>query len=186
LTQDEFYSCSERAYKSSLRLVAFCEGVTPESLEDSYVRWCKDKEYLKEGPLLVDEEELDPDFVPSGLVKETGAKEFLEQMQVDASLQGDLPETEADPNAQEIELKSVPDADILLDLMSAKSSNHDADDVPPQSPSKGTCSTGMAKNLHHALWGLGCGASESEVFDSIWRLLMYLRHWGGGCDRSFI
>lgn len=186
LTQDEFYSCSERAYKSSLRLVAFCEGVTPESLEDSYVRWCKDKEYLKEGPLLGDEEELDPDFVPSGLVKETGAKEFLEQMQVDASLQGDLPETEADPNAQEIELKSVPDADILLDLMSAKSSNHDADDVPPQSPSKGTCSTGMAKNLHHALWGLGCGASESEVFDSIWRLLMYLRHWGGGCDRSFI
>lgn len=195
LTPDEFYSCSERAYKSALRLAGFCEGVTAESLEDMYLRWCKDKEYLKEGPLLGDEEELDDSLVPHGLRKETGtketaakengAREFLEQMQVDASLAGDLPETEKVPDAQELELKSVPDADTLRSLMSATSPNHDSEDVPPQSPSKGTCARGMAKNLHHALWGLGCGASEAEVFDSIWRLVMYLRHWGAGCDRSY-
>ena len=110
LTPDEFYACSERAYKSALRLAGFCEGVTPESLEDLYIRWCKDKDYLKEGPLLGDEEELLDGLAAHGLSQEiaatkivdkgNGAKEFLEQMQVDASLEADLSETEDPPDAQ--------------------------------------------------------------------------------------
>lgn len=61
------------------------------------------------------------------------------------------------------------------------------DDVPP-SPSKGVVSTdiGPAQNLHHALWTLGPQCSEEEVFDSIWRLVMYLRYWKGGSDRTCI
>lgn len=61
------------------------------------------------------------------------------------------------------------------------------DDVPP-SPSKGVVSTdiGPAQNLHHALWTLGPHCSEEEVFDSIWRLVMYLRYWKGGSDRTWI
>lgn len=185
LTPDEFYHCSERAYRSALRLAAFCEGVTPDSLKNLYQSWCDGKEYLKEGPLLGDEEELILDNDAEDDVDgKIAVKEVLSSLQTDAELQGEMKET-SEFDLREVELKSMPDAAELKSALDAVQPGEKCE-PEPQSPSKGTCSLGVPMNLHHALWGLAENATEPEVFDSLWRLVAYCRHWCGGCDREFI
>lgn len=185
LTADEFYVASERAYRSALRFAAYCAGSTIESLEQTYLEWCNQKGFDKEGPLLGDEHDMDLDGpVESG----NSASTFLDEICTDAAMEGDLPEELPTSEVQEdFELKNVPDSELLKDLFSAKPASDDREpEVPQESPSKGSCSGGLGKTLHHSLWCLGQHATNAEIFDSVWRLVMYLRHWQKGSDRTWI
>ena len=114
---------------------------------------------------------------------EEETKRCLNQMQCDAGMQEDLPLDSPEPSFDD--LGEVPDGDLLNELLNAQDGK--GPEEPPPSPTKGTCPVpGMACNLHHALWTLGPNATSEEVFDSIFRLVMYLRHWQGGCDRTWI
>ena len=192
LTNDEFFALSERAYRSALRFAAFCEGCTTESLHNLYEEYCQREEFYQDGPLLGDEDEFleviedqDTHFENQDAdhAHEEETKRCLNQMQCDAGMQEDLPLDSPEPSFDD--LGEVPDGDLLNELLNAQDGK--GPEEPPPSPTKGTCPVpGMACNLHHALWTLGPNATSEEVFDSIFRLVMYLRHWQGGCDRTWI
>eukprot|EP00435_Cladocopium_sp_Y103_P019204 s3146_g4.t1 len=186
LSADEFFVASERAYRSSIRFAAYCAGSTMDSLDEMYREWCNQHGFDKEGPLLGDEFDMDLD-VP--LEKAKSASTFLEGIRTDAAMEEELPDpVPGDEVPKDFELKNVPDSEMLQDLFSAKPEQQvsEEDRVPPESPSKGACSGGLGKTLHHSLWCLGQTSSDAEIFDSIWRLVMYLRHWHKGCDRTWI
>ena len=190
LTPDEFYACSDRAYRAAIRLASFCQGAEPMSVQEMYEEWCGENKFmdLEEAPLLGDEDEFhDWELVNQDLPQTP--KDFLEGLQTEAAMFEDPPDDRAPASGKpdlDLELAGVPCHDELREILAARPSKQDKNEVPPQSPDKGVCSTGLAMNLHHSLWGLGPNASEDETFDSIWRLTMYLRHWQGGCDAGYI
>lgn len=185
LTPDEFFAASQSGYRAALRLASFCAGVTPASLSESYVLWCNDKTYLDEEPVLGDEPELEELLEMEQDAPNTTA--CLEQMQNDVAMQEELDPGAPEPDIEEQRLKNLADADGLRQVLAAvPESKADAEEIPPQSPTKGTVAEGMPMNLYHSLWGLGPHATESEIFDSVFRLVAYLRFWKGGCDREWV
>ena len=191
LTPNEFYSASDRAYRSAMKLAAFCANVTVPSLHDEYVAWCQKEGFLEQCPLLGDEDELlEAKLKKANSADKSEAKAFLDQIKADAEMQtkeleedvGDLLE----PSAEDDDLKSVPDADLLRELFVAAPDIGDEEEIPKESPSKGVVQPGLARTLHRALWCLAPRCPDSEIFDSVWRLVMYLRHWKKGSDRTWI
>eukprot|EP00435_Cladocopium_sp_Y103_P061032 s1370_g22.t1 len=192
LSNDDFFQLTERAYRASIRFAAFCQGCTNDSLHEMYEEYCQREEYLQDGPLLGDEEEFlevleeeDPSFEnqDANEAHQEETKRFLNQIQAEAGMKDDLPLDSSQPEDLD-DLGEVPDGDLLNELFNVQDGK--GPDEPPPSPTKGTCSVpSMACNLHHALWTLGPSATEEEVFDSIFRLVMYLRHWQGGSDRTW-
>jgi hypothetical protein len=194
LSNSEFYRVSERAFSSALRLAAYCEGCTPDSLQEMYTSYCQSGEFLRDDPPLGDEDdflEAEEDAMGFGNdIDET--KAFFENLQTEAAM--DAEEQDEDDHATtdetgdpgDILLEKVPDGTLLQDLFN-QLGDQPPEDAPPQSPSKGACPIdAVACNLYHAFWCLGAQPDESEVFDSVWRLTMYLRHWQGGADRTWI
>lgn len=57
LSNSEFYRVSERAFSSALRLAAYCEGCTPDSLQEMYTSYCQSGEFLRDDPPLGDEDD---------------------------------------------------------------------------------------------------------------------------------
>lgn len=189
ISPDEFFAASQRAYKSSLKLVAFCANVTSESLDEMYREYCQSKGFLSEGPPLGDEHEfleaMEEEVALQNHEDET--KTFLNDLQCDASMNEELPVEEVDEDIETSCLEQVPDGNLLRDLFNVTETKDGNPEDPPPSPSKGACHVeGIACNLHHALWLLHPGSKEEEIFDGLWRLAMYLRYWGAGSDRSFI
>eukprot|EP00438_Fugacium_kawagutii_P032581 Skav235943 [mRNA] locus=scaffold4666:46920:49854:- [translate_table: standard] len=182
LTPDEFYNCSFRAYRAALRLVAFTEDATQDSVQQMYEDWCAKNSVLEDLPLLGDEDEYEEILAAEAAQNNPDTiKDFLNSMQANATAkikEDDLEiEEDAVPDIVMKDYTAVPDADLLQNAVEAAPEKQDLDEVPPQSPSKGTCSTGLACNLHHALWGLGNAPTEEETFDSLWRLVMSAHEW---------
>ena len=198
LSPDLFHNASDRAYRSAARLAAWASKVTLESLNAQYKSWCAQAGYNQEGPLLGDEEEelglLELEARKSSGKESKGAThDFLEHMRSEAGMDCELPEEDQTQELEaslKLDLGEVPDAEQLYELLTAVPEKDDAaeEEIPAESPEKGCCGgqSGLAKTLHHALWTLGPKASDAEIFDSIFRLIMYLRHWKKGCDRGWI
>lgn len=195
LSPDAFYHASDKAMRASLSLAAFCAGVTEESLWSSYKGWCKDKGYMQKVDLLGDEDEFDDSLEgvqeeneDKGNAHEVSTQEFLAHVQAEAAMEGELEADTTEPLIADAKLDKVPDKDLLMNIMTAKADKTEEPEIPSESPTKGVAGAagGMACNLKHALWCLGHQPSEQEVFDSIFRLVAYLRHWRGGMDRCWI
>lgn len=148
------------------------------------------KGYAEEFPLLGDEDEfLELQTEENGRKKVAGKSDsqiFLDQIQSEASMEKDLNPSE-DTGAIDLmdTLADVPDGPLLRELFEAEPEEEDAE-IPAESPDKGVVSPGMADTLRRCLWCLGNYPSEDEIFDSIFRLVMFLRHWKRGCDHRWI
>ena len=107
---------------------------------------------------------------------------FFNHIQSEAAMEPDIPDDDPEVDLVGIDLGAVPDKDDLQNLFQATLA---ADDHPADQEQPGEATT-SPQNLHHALWCLGPEATEIQVFDSLWRLLMYLRYWKGGADLQWI
>eukprot|EP00438_Fugacium_kawagutii_P016170 Skav224604 [mRNA] locus=scaffold2684:382216:385435:- [translate_table: standard] len=193
ISPDGFFHASQRAMRASMKLAAFCAGVTEESLHHTYEEWCQAKGYAQTFDPLGDENEFDDSL--EGVQEEDAAdekanekatQEFFSHMQAEAAMEDELPASATDPKIVDTRLDTVPDKELLTEILNAKPDKGEEPEVPKESPTKGACSPGMACSLHKALWCLGADPSEQDVFDSVFRLVAYLRHWQGGSDRCWI
>ena len=145
-----------------------------------------------EGPLLGDEDDDDATAAEDADMADE-ASDFLKQMQSDASMVMDTQNAGAgdheDGTGPEVDfalldLGSVPDKEelrqIFQETVTAESPPHDIRENNVELPEE------IPKNLHHAMLLLTSRSTEEEIFDALFRLTMYLRHWKGGCDRSFV
>lgn len=148
-------------------------------------------EATKDGPLLGDES--DEEELDSAAAKKLDASSdpsaLLKKVQVDAEMnhagveveENEVPEQESDPLM--LDLRDAPDLADLQQIFSenvtvespiADIKEHQVEQPPD-----------IIQTLHHAVH-FYVHKSEKDIFDALWRLLMFLRHWKGGCDRSFL
>lgn len=195
LTPNEFYVASDRAYRGALRLAAFCADITAESLDARYRQWCDKQSYNEEQPLLGDEEECQDEEDQDEVINagKTHEERILHTLQADAAMDAmdldDVPKPQNESKSNlDFDVKDELYASILRGIVDpAEHDQASAEPVPPESPSKGLCRTpGLATTLFRSLWTLGREDGEQGVFDSIFRLVMFLRHWGNGSDRTWI
>ena len=184
----EFYQASEKAFKAALRLVSWCAGITPESLQNTYDNWCTSGMHRQDGPLLGDEYDDYETSAPEGpKSKAEQTKSTLKHIVDEATLQEneeDAPEdADAEPDLMSHDLRGFPDGEDLQKLLQDTLADDDSGNVNSE---EGGAPDGVPRNLHHALWTMGPRSTDTEVLDSLWRLTMALRHWSGGSDRQWI
>eukprot|EP00435_Cladocopium_sp_Y103_P048643 s210_g14.t1 len=173
LSAADFYECSCRALRSALRLVGHCANV--ESLETLYREWCESGQFSAN---LEPFEPYDPDELQGEdgethhTPQEDGAAEhrnLLNQIRDETIMMNeDVPDQEGDLLA--FELRHVPDAETLREAMSSR-----PDPLVAETPDAAK-KTNNPKTLHAALCFLSPSAPDTEVFDQLWRLTMYLRY----------
>ena len=213
-SDQQWYDASKRGYQAALKLAAWTSRVSPESLDALYrqhARGLIGAEDL-ESPIHMWERDEQEDWEDEGTEDaRASCLGVLEKLREDtaASLRdtGDKMKPAGEPNVGESEaaelnageaetggsdgkkevpgdnlafLKSLPEGQALREIFTA-----DDDEEEPLMPSSRQESPMMFCNLWDALAACEDDSSEQK-FDKIFRLLMYLRHWGGGMDRHFI
>lgn len=183
LPSRELMPVSKRAFQAAMQLAAYCCNTSPTSVEESYRQWCADQGFDLPDQELGDE---DDDFdLGSAETKDPAAEDqeiiqgLAENSAVldDALAPGDRPdqeEDEEDGKQLPVELRGLPDASILAELFNV-----------PEDGDHEQCA-GDPCNLSEALQGLPMACPSIDLFDRLWRLLMYLRHWKGGGDGHWI
>ena len=182
---------SEKAYKAALQLAALAAGVTMDSLDKKYQEWCSSGRFTTKSDGLgdenMDDDQEDGAPGPDADDEENEGQDFLNQLQAEAALGQEEAEEEQkgqDENPSEVlvmDLRRVPDKDMLRVCLHAFKGQFDYEqDIEPEELKD------ISRTLFQTLWGLGEAASEEEILDGVWRLLMYLRHWRGGSDRDWI
>lgn len=183
ISDDAFRCCSVRALQSALELVAWCSNTCVDSLERMYREWCES------GVANMDElqgheaeEEEWEDWR-----EEDDCEEVLADIQNEATMDVEDEANTSVPDAVTMDLRQCPDAADLKNLLQAD---------PPSSPMKpfGICFEGtdmdvsMPKTLHQAIFADPESREKSGVnmFDRLWRLTMYVRHYQGGGDRLWV
>lgn len=140
----------------------------------------------EEEPLLGDENEFEEEeYEADGAQPDSEAKSFLSHLQAEAAVhQSEVPDGAPGPDPMSVDLRNVPDKDdiaaIFRENITADSPQNDIKEHHVELPEE------IPQNLHHAMFMLGERPKDVEVFDCLWRLAMYLRHWKGGCDRTWI
>ena len=178
ISDSDFVKASEKALQSAIHLVGFCSGYDRDSLEKKYRDWCVSGQFLQSDPLMGDEDEFQDDVGDEVRPTEDPAPALLKHMQDEANMDSEL-DIQV-PDRVEIDLRNVQDKAELLETFKAG-----MDQVEPDEDDA-TNHHATPKNLHHALWCLGPGDSAVAVYDRLWRLLMALRHWGGGGDQHWV
>ena len=178
LDPHDFFLASEKAFKSALRLVAWSMDCACSSLESAYVEWCMEKDVNipdDDDENLGDEDgELACDNNPQA------PSAFLSQMRAEVRMQEDESADFQVPDDIDTDLRKLPDKEALKNLLEGASDQGAEVDGPDDKI------LDMPRSLHQALWCLPPDSTDEHVFDSIWRLVMYLRHWKGGLDGQWI
>ena len=175
LTPGEFEAASSRAYRSALRLVAMCSNFTEDSLQGAYENLCQGGQ-------------LHPDDDSSGLhpfedddqgeanlggsnADEQETKEVVNMIHSEAAMdEADHPDIEQlSQQARKSDLDAVPDADDLLKLT-------EQCEAPEETP-LGEAQEEDPETLMEAVRGFPLKPCMVGLFDELWRLTMYLRHW---------
>ena len=91
---------------------------------------------------------------------------------------------DVDQDPADLDLRGVPDADKMKTVLAATEAG--AAFGLTNSPSKTYSKTNFIETLSSALDHCYLDLSAKNLFDALWRLCMFLRHWGGGCDRHWI
>lgn len=178
LSAEQFEAASKRAYRSALSLVAFCSQVTEESLREHYEFLCDGKHFAGRNagdPLHPFEDDLEEDLqereaaldVEETVASKDVAVAQVRQIQEEAVLdQSELPDVDKlSSAAAAADLADVPDRKELEELLQG-------DDVQDDAVGQGDPET-----LLEALRGLSSHTSKAALFDSLWKLVMFLRHW---------
>lgn len=112
-------------------------------------------------------------------------KSFLNQLEAEAEMDMEETDMPEEPDDIGIDLRQVPDKEelksIFKETVTLESPIREILEEKRESPPED-----IPQNLHHALWHLGPHAQDEHVFDALWRLTTYLRHYRGGCDRHFL
>ena len=176
LSPNEFRECCEHGYKAALRLAAFSSGLAVAKLEDMYQHYCDggvefDWQSLQAHPAEAEDDDM-------GMMEEAGAttngnecKNLLRSIQEDGATSADLSVPLQDGHAkdfdlEEVLLESVPDASSIIEVAAASAANESA-------PKESSTTTSKYVTLRNAFTAVDNGKS---VWDSLWRLAMYLRH----------
>ena len=183
LTADAFHEASHKGFRAALELAAWVADVNVKFLEETYIEWCQGGKFGVAEALLGDEDWDNMGQMEEGAADEDAAA-FLEHLQTEASIDKDLDEEpgEEPKSPLVLSLGKVPDKDLVQVILTAQ--EKDSDFQPDQHEPDG--SSVFATNLYTALWQCGSDAADEEKLDSVWRLLMYLRHWKAGADRTWI
>lgn len=215
ISEDEFYDISKRSLHSAIKLVAWCNNFPEESLRAKYFETDGYKlNAADQDPENLHDWEKDPQDsweaadtaapVGSGQTEapQSACKDFLDQVvdEVAADDEDDAAEAEGSADAKKKEkeqcadplsweLRNVPDADKLKEVFEAQGEADNpfkSEDAVMQS----TMDSGYGSTLSRVLSLCGSQLSlENDggaLFDGLWRLLMYLRHWKGGADKHWL
>ena len=175
LTPKEFHVASSRAYASALRLVSQCSDLTEDSLQHLYESWCGSQKFQYDGePMHFFEDDLAEE---DALVDpKTSWLSPLQDVARSSQPEGNQGETNEEANQKEDaeidpvanEFRNVADAAELRKLLMEGGTEWNSEELPSEHP----------KTLREALQGVHrVQATKEDLFDSLWRLDMYLRYW---------
>ena len=175
VSAEEFSAASSRAYKSALRLVSMCSNFTEESLKSTYEILCEG------GHIDPDQSPLHPFEDDAAEVGQNGPEQQVEELQDvldvmhhEAAMDDeDIPDdSKLGEGAQNMDLRDVPDADQLVHLIEHSPADGEAE-VPGPQPFADDPET-----LLEAVQSIpSVNPCMVGLFDQVWRLTMYLRHW---------
>ena len=206
VSDEEFYMISEKALKSAVRLVAWASGLTEESLRARYFDVAShlihaseaDPENLHHWERDAEDPAYDQAQEPaaSGDGPEAICKDLLDDVMKDVeaacSDEKPMPEGPAANSALD-SVSGLPDADALQALFKMTGdascpfqSEHPESSDQYDAEMGTTLSSALRQCAEHFSGDPLCIEHTDAIFDSLWRLLMYLRHWRGGCDRHFL
>eukprot|EP00435_Cladocopium_sp_Y103_P044906 s578_g12.t1 len=179
LTPKEFQVASTKGYASALRLVSQCSDLTEESIQSLYESWCGSQKFCFDGePLHLFED----DFAEEEVQADPQTSWLNPVQDVLAGSMGSRPPEEGEGGPNEdgnekaddemdpatVELRNVADAEQLRNLLMQADQESNSDEQPSDNP----------KTLREALQGVHrVQATVEDLFDSLWRLAMYLRYW---------
>ena len=193
LGDEQFFQCSVRAWKSALQLVSSCSGFTIESLDHMYHQWSESGKFDLSWEELLPEDDIDlgDKEDDAEVVGEAGGhpcQGLLDEIHNEGQMDIELPDQDVEDvegvEEYQFELRHVPDAELLLDM----TQKHPESPLRPYGKSD-PCDLKLdaqPMNLHDALLAFPDCTEGPEMWDRLWRLCMYLRHWHGGCDRLWI
>ena len=192
LSDEEFKACSERAMEAALALVAHTSAVTVASLRDMYNEWCEsgrlNDPYTAVSPDEVDLEEEEEEDPEAELEKLDDCQRVLREIEESMGELGAPDEDNGERHRStmiDLDLRNVPDKEQLLNLVAHEPTS-------PMKPfAKGTESpdfdpTSVPKTLRDAVFQDPDALKASNIWDRLWRLLMYQRYWCGGGDRLWV
>ena len=174
LGAEAFELASTKAYKASIKLVAHICGVTEDSLRSLYEDACESAHFASAPEPLHPFEE-DEDILPDGTQakkacadakSESSVKEVLQHIPEEAALDQDLPDAaNLEEKAAENQWQDVPDLEELQ-AVTATTADTESD-----------AHEGDPRTLGQAVSGLHAQSSGGSLWDRLWRLTMFLRHW---------
>eukprot|EP00435_Cladocopium_sp_Y103_P017067 s1083_g4.t1 len=174
LGEEAFEIASVKAYRAAIKLVAHICGVTEDSLRALYEDACEGAAFAGvPEPLHPFEEDGDVTLDGTqggGAVADTkaepGVKEVLQNIPAEAALDQDLPDaTNLEHNAAENEWKDMPDFEELKAVTETVAEGE-----------SGACE-GDPRTLGDVVSGLHAKSEDGPLWDKLWRLTMFLRHW---------
>ena len=112
LAPADFFDCSEKAWLSSLKLVAWCARVTPASLEATYREWCANKGKISADDH-DDECEDDYDYFGEEEADADDSCKIIQSIQEEPELDGELDEQHKVSDLRDMDLRDVPDLENL-------------------------------------------------------------------------
>lgn len=216
VTAEEFYQISKRALSSAIKLVAWCNNITEEKLRSCYLEsegyriTARESDYVEIHPWEADEKDAWEDrFHPkhssndancgqSGIQQE--CKDLLDQVRADAEECDDAAPGEAeDENNDQVKedrecvfdspCEHLPDAEKLREVFAAlgePSSPFRSEDATMQSTMDPAYGRTLSRTLALCSDHLTLDDDGGAIFDALWRLCMYLRHWKQGADKRWL
>eukprot|EP00438_Fugacium_kawagutii_P008765 Skav206808 [mRNA] locus=scaffold1990:310438:313959:- [translate_table: standard] len=205
VSAEEFADISKRALLAATRLAAWASGLTEESLRAKYKQLAGNLiSPSEEDPDNLHEWEKDEQEAWEDDVKDSGAaakcKDLLDDVKRNAEAgmeeanaehvrpEAEMEEADQDNGIVVDNISHVPDAAALEEVLKAtdqNESNEEGHEANEFGDDRGvTLSDTLRICSHHFVEDVSDPERVASIFDSLWRFLMYLRHWRGGCDRS--
>ena len=209
VSPEEFFDMSKRALDSAIKLVAFCSNVSEESLRSLYLE--SEGYNLSAADLNGELHEWEQD--PKAFWEEFGeqsadaddrqCQDLLEMVRQNAQDECADEETESarqepqqtDHDASNLqghlapELQGLPDSDKLREVFEARgepASPFRAEDAVMQSTMDADYGCTLHRTLSLCPGMLTLDDDGGAVFDALWRLCMYLRHYKQGGDKHWL
>lgn len=179
LSNAEFAQVCQRALDSALALVAWCSGTSAASLDKSYRQWCEDPRVEVDDEDTDDDCQFDTDFDDVGKEQEETQEiqKLVTHITSEAGMEGEIAEQ---PDELSVDLGRIAEVDDFKSILLEA-----ANEAPADFPAPATLFQALQDFLSESK-EIRTPTPEVDVFDKIWRLIMYMRHWRGGFDRRWI
>lgn len=184
-TDEEFLEASKRALSAGVKLAAWAAGVNEQTLLDIYKN---DDSTVADEPLHDWENDEAEKLQEARLNEDSSFPDVMKNVQQDLQ-DMDLADEEVEVGADTFDhvradLRETPGADELFEVFQAQDAAS-----PFRQETKAKAAVGGGSHWDETLAEVfqTCqGRSEDLLWDRLWRLCMFLRHWQGGSDRHWI